>query len=185
MKEYIDSVEKCLGEKNYYAALFIALSIPDICGKLETPRISNGPRAKRWFTENLKDKYFPDFCYDHLMATNPDAANAMHVEQLELLKQQPFNNKFDEKTFWKLRCAFLHEASDWAGGIKIHLTHGVSHMIMYNGALQLSADRLCRDIANAATDWLERVKDDPIILERINNVAAINNVIMGGLVRFD
>ncbi|MEG5996918.1 hypothetical protein [Enterobacter ludwigii] len=185
MKEYIDSVFESLAKENYHAALFSALSLPDICGKMETPNEGNGARAKRWFAENLKSKYYPESCYEHLMATNPEMAKHMQPDQLEVLKSQPLSVKFDDAAFWKLRNAFLHEASDWAGKLKIHITHGGSHLNMANGALQLSSVQLCTDIANAANIWLEKVKESPEVWERISQRAKIKNEIIDGLFAFN
>lgn len=185
MKEYIDSVFESLNNENYHAALFSALSLPDICGKMETPDESNGIRARRWFRENLKSKYFPEFCYEHLMATNSEMAKHMQRDQLEVLKSQKFPTPFDEKAFWKLRNAFLHEASDNAGKLKIHITHGKSHLCMINGALQLSSVKLCKDIADAASVWLDKARENPDIWERINQRAKIKNEIMDGLFVFN
>lgn len=185
MKEYIDSVFESLAKENYHAALFNALSLPDICGKMETPDERNGERARRWFRENLKGKYFPESCYEHLMATNPEMAKHMQPDQLEVLKSQQLSVKFDDSAFWKLRNAFLHEASDRAGKLKIHITHGGSHLGMINGALQLSSLKLCEDIANAAYVWLEKVKENPEVWERISQRAKIKNEIIDGLFVFN
>lgn len=186
MKDFIKSIYKSVESGNYHAALFTALSLPDICGKLETPEVRrNGVRSKRWFEENLRSKYFPDTCYEHCIATNPDAAQAMHAEQLEHLKSMPFTCKFSPTDFWAFRNAFLHSADDNADGLKIHITHGDSHQCMLNGALQLSAKRLCLDIANAASEWLIRVEHDEAIRERINSRATIKNSLYDGAFIFN
>ncbi|MCU2407127.1 hypothetical protein N8T09_21860 [Enterobacter hormaechei subsp. xiangfangensis] len=184
MREYIDSIFESLDKENYHAALFIALSIPDICGKMETPNERNGDRARRWFRDNLKSKYFPEFCYENLMATNPEMAKQIEPEQLEALKRKPFPVKFDDTAFWKLRNAFLHEASDYAGKLKVHITHSGSHLNMVNGALQLSSLKLCTDIALAASVWLDNVKENPEVWGRITQCAKIKNEIMDGLFVF-
>ena len=37
----------------YYMVLFGTLTLPDICGALETPNEPNGDRYKRWYNENV------------------------------------------------------------------------------------------------------------------------------------
>lgn len=44
MNEIINSLESAVSNKNWYGALFIALSIPDICGKIDA--IHNGSGAR-------------------------------------------------------------------------------------------------------------------------------------------
>lgn len=86
MLEKIEDIEHALEAKTYLAALALALTLPDICGKIAYPHIKgNGERYIKWFDEYLTQyDYPPDF-----------------DERL----------KFDGKKCWKLRCAFLHEGS--------------------------------------------------------------------------
>lgn len=86
MLEFVESVRKSLLDENYEAALFIALSLPDICGKLETPEERNGPRAKRWFKDNLKSKYFADNLYEAVLANFPEQFDTMPQYLIEDLK---------------------------------------------------------------------------------------------------
>ena len=53
MKNFTDSIRKAVEDKNWFAALFLALCMPDICGAIETPNDRNGVRYTRWFNENL------------------------------------------------------------------------------------------------------------------------------------
>lgn len=55
MENIISSIEKALGDKNYFGALFMAVCIPEICGKLEFP--SNKHRYKEWFEKYMPKKY--------------------------------------------------------------------------------------------------------------------------------
>lgn len=183
MKEYIESIKKCLANENYHAALFLSLSIPDICGSLETPEVKNGIRAKRWFSQNLREKYLPDNCYEHLMATDPIAADAMIEEQKEFLRNQPFKKNFTEDTYWNLRNAMTHSASDFAKNKKIYLTFGESHLVALKDGIQISVRVFCNDICEATLKWLDRVNDDMEIMDRINLRAEISNSLFGGLVQ--
>lgn len=184
MKELIESAKKALDDNNFQAALFIALSLPDICGKLETPEVKNGPRAKRWFQENLKSKYFPDNAYEAMLSVVPDYISRLLPEQVEALKQEPALVTFRPENYWALRNAVLHEASDITTLQKVHLTHSGAHMIMINGALQLSVINFTNDVCDAVTLWAERVKGNKEVLERINTRAQIKNQILNGLVMF-
>lgn len=185
MIDFISSVRKAIADENYHCALFIALSIPDICGKLETPNVGNGARSRRWFEENLKQKYFPDSTYDYIKATDPKALEALPAEFLKEIKNQKPEITLEPDVFWALRNAFLHEASDQIKAQKVHITHSESHMNEFDGAIQLSAKIFCDDICDAATLWLERVKTDKDVWERVNSRAKIKNTILDGAVHFE
>jgi hypothetical protein len=57
MKHLVESVIQAVTDGNWYAALTVALTLPDICGKLESPQDSSTRRYVRWFNENLAPKY--------------------------------------------------------------------------------------------------------------------------------
>ena len=58
MKNFIKAVEKAIEAKNLYGALFIALTLPDICGKIEFFSIpSSEKRYIKWFNKYMSDKY--------------------------------------------------------------------------------------------------------------------------------
>lgn len=86
MLHKFDDIERALKAKAYLAALALALTLPDICGKIAYPEIAKPSiRYVKWYDEYLtKYDYPPDF-----------------DERL----------KFDGLKCWKLRCAFLHEGS--------------------------------------------------------------------------
>ncbi|EKQ5596658.1 hypothetical protein ACIL3S_004334 [Escherichia coli] len=184
MLEFVESVRKSLLDENYEAALFIALSLPDICGKLETPEERNGPRAKRWFKDNLKDKYFADNLYETFLANFPEQLDKIPQYLIDDLKTKKPLVSFDHESYWALRNAFLHEASDSTKLQKIQLTHSSAHMNMFNGVLQLSVINLSNDICDAVVKWVERMKDNNDVCQRINSRAKIKNEMLGGAIRF-
>ena len=47
----IDEIEKALSHDLYFAALNLALTLPDICGKAEYPDLRTGERYKKWYDE--------------------------------------------------------------------------------------------------------------------------------------
>ncbi len=181
MKEFIESIRKALSDENYQAALFLSLSIPDICGKLETPNVRNGMRAKRWFKENMKSKYFPDTVYESMLARNPTMSFPEHL--INRLKEEKPSIIFTDDHYWALRNAFLHEASDITKFHKIHLTHSAANLNMFDGAIQLSVISFSQDICQALELWLERIKGDSDVMERVDATSKIKNEI-NGIIRF-
>ena len=58
MQNLAGAVRLSLATRNWHAAVFIALAIPDICGSIETPGKSNsGARYKAWFDRYVGRKY--------------------------------------------------------------------------------------------------------------------------------
>jgi hypothetical protein len=49
MENIIKAIKSSLESKNYYGALFVALSAPDICGYLESPADKSQVRYEKWF----------------------------------------------------------------------------------------------------------------------------------------
>lgn len=86
MLNKIEDIEKALEAKAYLSALALALTLPDICGKIAypDPKIGVGQRYTTWFDEYITD----------------DSPNE--------IANYPI---FDGEKCYKLRCAFLHEGS--------------------------------------------------------------------------
>lgn len=57
MKQYTQSIRKALENENWYGALMIALSMPDICAGIETPKEEYTKRYSRWFNNWMKCHY--------------------------------------------------------------------------------------------------------------------------------
>jgi hypothetical protein len=85
LQDIIDQVEKSLEDKNYIAALALALTIPDKCGKIEYPNSRVGERYSKWY--NI-------WCH----GDDPDTSEP----------QLPDANG---SVIYQLRCAMLHDNS--------------------------------------------------------------------------
>lgn len=83
IQPFIDSVKSALNNKNYYAALTVSLTLPDMCSKLENPEGQTKERYINWFEKYLSKRY-SDFTDNNRQLLNGD-------------------------DFYALRCAFLHE----------------------------------------------------------------------------
>lgn len=58
MKDLIRALEECLNLSNWHAALFVTLSLPDICGKIENPLINGSQqRYADWFNKYVSPTY--------------------------------------------------------------------------------------------------------------------------------
>lgn len=181
MKDLTDAVKKAIIDQNYHCAMFIALSLPDICGSIETPKERNGIRAKRWFKEYMGTRYMPQTRYDVMLNFKPETIPKLSQADVESLKREPAEVKLTPELFWSLRNAFLHEASDKDKTNNFHITHSKTPMMEINGAFMLSSIVFCEDMCEAVSKWILKKKADAIITERINSRAQITNKIMSGL----
>lgn len=82
----ISEIYNSINNECYIAALTLALTLPDICGKAEYPDDGNGARYKKWYKEFLSPQY-------------PAG---------EAPEESPYPT---EKEVYQLRCSMLHQAS--------------------------------------------------------------------------
>ena len=80
----IDEIRKCLNADLYLAALCLALTLPDICGKAAYPTKKTGDRYKQWFDSNMDD---------YKKSESP------YSEDIPFLSGE---------VIYQLRCSFLH-----------------------------------------------------------------------------
>ncbi|MFC3299623.1 hypothetical protein FJV46_10620 [Arthrobacter agilis] len=166
MEHLIDALEAALEQKNWYAALTMALSLPDICGKLEgeAPQTSRA-RYVRWCEKYLQPKYTAPADWDeipHVFLSGSDC--------------------------YALRCALLHEGSaeiieqsarDALDSFEFTVTDGVDwniHMNQTDLRLQLSIDVFCDDLAAGAERWLEDMEPNAEVQARMSRMMRITNI---------
>ena len=89
MNHFIEALESSLDTQNWYSVLFISLTLPDICGKIDEPNETSKKRTINWFNKYLKPIYTSNIGADH--------------------REHIFLSGSD---FYALRCAYLHEGSD-------------------------------------------------------------------------
>lgn len=171
MKDFIDAVRKAIEDKNWYGALFIALTLPDICGKIENPDLLSEKRYKDWFKKYMSAKY----TYGNRTFLSSDDCYAF-------------------------RCALLHEGSDDIAGQKsrkilekfLFMTSGPHCNYMQNNyvngqrvktSLQLRADKFCEDICDSVELWLKDMATDTSIMNKIHGTIKIYEpgIVYGGI----
>lgn len=186
MEPIIKSIKKSIECQNYYSALFLALSLPDICGAIETPDEKNGVRYKRWFRENLKKYYFPDNMYEFYLANAPQALKEMDEHRINDLKLRAVGQlAFTDEMCWKLRNAVVHTGTKEVKGHKFHFSHTMADRNIIGDTLQMSAVVFCNNFCFAYGDWLDKVKDDVLIGERLKEGMDVQNHMLGGVIRFE
>lgn len=63
----ISEIQACLSAERYLAALSLALTLPDICGKAEYPGEYSATRYIRWYNHYIGDEEKPKSVYDEDM----------------------------------------------------------------------------------------------------------------------
>lgn len=92
IKLFIDDIKKCNECGCFFAALIVALALPDICGKVLFPEAKTGERYIKWF-----DKYIGD-------------NEGLRLAELGGMdKELPY---MTGKVCYKLRCTLLHEGTE-------------------------------------------------------------------------
>lgn len=165
MNDLIRALEECLNFSNWHAALFVALSLPDICGKIEKPLInSSQQRYADWF-----DKYVG------YVGSNYKYNNSMPGQESIFLSGNDC---------YALRCAYLHEG---VGDITMQSAREVVekfqfiiappkmkiHCNMIDTKLQLQVDEFCKDVKNGINHWLNDIKNDSDKQSAISNLLTI------------
>jgi hypothetical protein len=161
MQRFIDAVNSANEQKNWLAALTLAITLPDICGQLENPQSGSEVRFVAWWNKYLLPKYTRKIGprqEEHVFLSGGDA--------------------------YALRCAYLHEGSDdvlnQRARVALEKFHfitppqsGMIHRNQINNALQLQVDVFCKEICGGVSQWL---KDNENSTEITSRCAALLTV---------
>jgi hypothetical protein len=176
MQHLIDATRQAVQQKNWYAALSLALTMPDICGRIAYPNLrkASKERVVQWFDHYLAHLYVAGF---NNMATMKGG------------------------DFYALRCAYLHQGEfelEEQNARKIlnrfHLTvpgFGIQHNNLSadgideqgnlkNAVLQLQVDMFCEEVCEAVEKWQEDVKSDTRVQSEIE---ALGKLYSNGAIR--
>ena len=155
MERYLTAIELSIATENWYSAISLALTIPDICGWLDDPNIGSQRRFRRWFDQNLS-VYYQD------RSPTPGA---------------PFMTSGD---CYALRCAISHEGG---GSIirqsarevlsRIVFSTTGSHRIRVGPVLMLNVQEFCREICIAARAWVAGTQHRTDIQQRLQELISV------------
>jgi hypothetical protein len=164
IKNFTESYQRLIVEQDYYSALAIGLTLPDICTKVENPEEKNtGKRYIAWFDKYMIQKY-----------------------KCEIGPERKVYTFLSGKDFYALRCSFLHqgvtniekqrarEALKDFVFVKPQLMNHV-HMNQVNDTLLLQVDVFCTDILLGVERWLDEYKDNHAMNQRAHGIMEIDN----------
>ncbi|WP_404335878.1 hypothetical protein [Planococcus rifietoensis] len=164
IKNLTEALQSATAHQNYYASLTMALTLPDICSKLQYPEEKKtGTRYSKWFDEYMLSRYQKRVGYEKTLHT--------------------FLSGMD---CYALRCSLLHQfetdiTQQGARKVLENFTFvqpqvfGPIHMNQINNQLQLQVDVFCLDILLSVEQWLGEYKEDEAINERAENLMEIQS----------
>jgi hypothetical protein len=182
MQRFTTSIEGSLSTRNWFAALFLALALPDICAALEQPARPVGERYKDWFQRYLRAAYDPSTTFEFLEATNPQVLLRMPPLAVESMKtSRPLEAvAFTAEDCYRLRCKCLHQGfPERMQADRVHFTAPDPnsqlnvHRNSFNGILRLSIDQFCRDVSAAALKWWGDVQGDADVVARAQELIKV------------
>lgn len=158
MKEILDSIEKSLKEKNWYGALFVTLTLPDICAALESPdNMTNQKLYTEWFDKNMSE----------YMSMSGIECYAMRCALLHQGKDNINDQPISSKTVLE---DFL-----W-------ISNG-RHMIRFENCnvdgkeinlLQLSVDTFCHDFCSSVKKWETLMSTNKAVADKMMKMIQIH-----------
>jgi hypothetical protein len=167
MNQFTNSISRALADKNWNAALFITLSLPDICSRLESDdNRTNGKKYAAWFDKYMKATYTIDMpSGEHTFMSGDDC--------------------------YVLRCSMLHQGfSDVSHqakkGVldKFHFSSLPMHRIQIANTLHLNAAQFCSELMVGVDAWFEDFnREHPDKLFKLNEMLYVheNDYSVGGV----
>jgi hypothetical protein len=153
MNHLIEAVKKSLANENYISALYLSLTLPDICARIDS--VNNKTSKQQyidWFNTYLSETYkhkIGSEKTEHVFLTGDD--------------------------LYALRCAILHEGQldiSTQSAQKVHdkffFTIGHPHLRQINSVLQLDLPTFCQEICTGVSKWLNKNNENPKIKELIS-----------------
>jgi hypothetical protein len=174
LSRFTDAVVQALRDKNFYAALAVSLTLPDICGKLSTPKTGSKARYVDWCRKYLQPKYTSMIA----ARPNPNGRGVLREERVFLSAEDAY----------AIRCAYLHAGTDDLTGQSVRKVveriyviepppnGNIIHRNMLNNRLQLQVDVFCMDICGGVEDWLKDVASDAEVQARIAQLIEIDQI---------
>jgi hypothetical protein len=163
MRRFTESIRKSIAAQDWYGALSTALTLPDVCGRLENPTMGSKARYVEWFQQWLQPEY--------TLKIGPDEEEHVFLHGEDC---------------YALRCSYLHE-----GGSNIEEQraqkaledfHFITprpgcyvHCNQSNNTLQLQVDVFCNQIADAVDRWFESIKDNSDVRRRMGGLLVIHD----------
>lgn len=171
MQDFIDAIRSSVSLGHWQSALFLTLSIPDICGRLEDPTRSSSQRYIKWYERYLSASYAgnkecpfltPSDCYALRCALLHEGATELSMQRCREILDEVCFIQPDSKGFGLLR-----------PGHRTRLINVTVNDRHFKSTLCLHVDRFCEDMCTAVERWMGDVKADSDVQDRLNTLLKI------------
>lgn len=141
----LNEIERALDAKLYYLAIVLALTLPDICGALESKDGRAGPRQfKAWYNAHLKSQFVREMTDADFYSLR---CGVLHQGRLGIV-----GGEFSRVIF------VLPES-------RVH-----THNCIINEAVIFEAPRFCRVIIKNVRAWFEKAKENKVVQANLPNL---------------
>jgi len=159
MHHLLQATRKAIADENWYAALTLALSLPDICGRLDHPTKKSQDRFEAWFRKYALDKfqiYFGEELYTFLDASDCYALRCAYLHQGEFgIEDQRARKALSRVTF------------------RVPNPQDASHLISNGKVLHLKVDMFCESMCAGVEAWIREMDGIPDVQERLARLGRI------------
>jgi hypothetical protein len=133
IRELLQQIEVALEARLFYLALYISLTLPDICGAIDSNSgLATGKAYKDWFKTYLGTKFLPKL-----------SAEDCYYFRCSLLHQGTSYHP--------------HSSHDRIIFIEPDANPGTIHLCGFNGALTIEVRLFCLDVVDGVRNWLDQV----------------------------
>jgi hypothetical protein len=141
-------IEKALNVELYYLALLLTLTLPDICVALEQPdgRTIGKRMYKAWYKANV---------YDIIGGLTPDEAYELRSTVVHQSRAQGSDARTYSRIIFTMK-----------GGVRVDNS-------VLDDALSLDAEMFCGRWIGMVRKWLEKNKDNPMVLSHLPNLLQV------------
>ncbi len=153
----LSEIEKALDTKMYIAALYIAVTIPDVCGQAEYQKGSEKTKYMKWYEEYVEPSYVLSSPYgDDMPYMNSEVMyyfrnNLLHNGTPNIIKEKIHNLRFSIDHF-NLVVGNLHR------GQFSHISYDKDYGIK-DRSLTINIHSLCTTLVTAAKGYYETHKN--------------------------
>src|SRR5262245_22673003 len=160
MKRFTDAIDKAVTDKNWLAAAALALTMPDICGRMEYPEQGSEKRYKAWW-----DKYMLENYRGSLTSADAYALRCAYVHE-------GGGNILNQRARQALS-QFHFVVPNLERGLGIH---NVQVDRVDGQFLILQVDRFCRDIIDGVSRWSNDVASNQAVQQRLQSLLEIHEI---------
>lgn len=162
MRDYLQQIRTALDVNLYYLSLSASLTVPDICGALDSGNGRATPdRYKDWFNKYVAHKYDSAWGMERYVEDMPEE---LRESILASVKPHQF---FTAEDCYYFRCSMLHQGTsehpkstyDRIFFVEPGTTDNVFHLNTFDNTLNIDAPTFCNDMIDSAVSWLDNVEN--------------------------